>query len=258
MVLTGIKKILPNPIKHPLLSCSGWYWYRRGLPAQSARDIWVFKEVLSTAEAERLRVFEWGPGASTIYYSKFLNSIGRRFEWYAIDNSRKWFRRVEERITRSRLTDQVHIYCSEFPAFWEMPEYSPDNPVPPQSYSSSASVLKYVNFPKELAGRFDVIILDGRYRRRCLLVAAEVLAPRGIVILHDAHRTHYHSSLSVYSHVQFLETGVLPGTRTRSAIALCSTTKVGGTSFPTTWTPGFPASCRWGAGGGASLKRLSS
>jgi hypothetical protein len=55
-----------------------------------------------------------------------------------------------------------------------------------------------------------------------LQIAAEVIAPKGIVILHDAQRAHYHSSLDLFPHVQFLETGVLPGTRTFSNIALAS------------------------------------
>lgn len=223
MVPAAIKRILPNPVKHPLLTWSRWYWYRRGLPAQSEQDILIFKAVLSTAGDDGLRVFEWGSGASTIYYPKFLKSAGRKFDWYAIDNSRKWYEQGRAKILRAHLADRVHTHCSEFPAFWELPGYSPNDPVPPpQAYSGNANVQEYINWPKELGRPFDVIIVDGRFRRHCLLVGAEVLAPKGILILHDAQRTHYHSSLSIYSHVQFLETGVFPGTRAKSTIALCS------------------------------------
>ena len=52
------------------------------------------------------------------------------------------------------MSDQVHIYCSEFPAFWELPSYSVDSPVPPESYNNSASGFKYVNFPRELGRVF--------------------------------------------------------------------------------------------------------
>jgi hypothetical protein len=194
----------------------------RGLPAQTRGDISIFKEVLSTAGGQKTQVFEWGSGASTIYYSRFLESIGRKFEWHAIDNSRRWYQKGQREIRRSHLADHVHLYCSEFPAFWELPGYSPDSPVPPPLYTSNANALKYVESPQDLGTPFDVVIVDGRFRRRCLLVAREVLAPNGIVILHDAQRTHYHPSLSLYPHVHFLETGVFPGTRTKSTIALCS------------------------------------
>ena len=120
------------------------------------------------------------------------------------------------------MASHVRLYRCEFPAFWELPGYSPGNPVPPDSRTGSPSVSKYVNMPNEVGGPFDVIIVDGRYRRRCLLVAKEVLAPDGIVLLHDAQRVHYHSSLEVFPHVRFLATGNLPGTKQQSTVALCT------------------------------------
>ena len=222
MVPTSVKRILPTYIKHPLWASTRLYWQMRGLPEQSWRDISIFKEVLSKVEGRKLRIFEWGSGSSTVYYPKFLRSIGRQFDWYAVDNCKEWFQRGQEKIANAGLTGQVQIFCFDFPAFWQVPGYSYDNPVPPQNYTSSANVTEYVDCPKQLTGRFDVIIVDGRFRRRCLEVAAELLAPQGIVILHDANRAHYHSSLALYPHVQFLETGLLPGMSQRSDIALCS------------------------------------
>jgi len=222
IVPAAIRKRLPFPVKHPLLALAGWQWRARGLPSQSPGDIAIFKSVLSSAGGQSLRVLEWGSGASTIYYARFLVSIGREFEWHAIDNSRVWYERVQGKTLQNNLAGRVRVHCSEFPAFWELPGYSPDSPVPPDSYTSSASILRYVELPRELGANFDVVFVDGRFRRRCLLVAKEVLAHEGVVILHDAQRSHYHPSLSYYPHVQFLETGVLPGSNAKSTIALCS------------------------------------
>jgi hypothetical protein len=182
----------------------------------------IFKEVLSKVEGQSLRIFEWGSGSSTVYYPKFLTSIGRQFQWYAQDNSTEWFQRSRGRVADASLSEWVHVDCSEFPAFWDLPSYSPGDPVPPKTYSDSAMVQEYVDSPKNLGGHFDVMIIDGRFRRRCLQVGAEVIAPKGIVILHDADRDHYHSSLALYPHVLVLETGSLPGTSLRSHIALAS------------------------------------
>ena len=88
-------------------------------------------------------------------------------------------------------------------------------------------VAQYVETPKQIGGQFDVIIIDGRFRRRCLEVAAQVIAPDGIVILHDAQKTHYHPSLELYQQVKFLETGRLPGLRQNSTIAMASLKEVG-------------------------------
>ena len=222
MVPTAVKRILPASVKHPFMAYRSWYWQLRGLPVQSRTDISIFKEVLSKVGAETLKVFEWGSGASTVYYSEFLRNIGRPFSWHSADNSKEWSQISQEKIEKALLTEQVQIHCSEFPAFWELPDYSIADPVPPDVYNNSARVKEYVDFPRNLGGSFEVMIIDGRFRRRCLEVAAEVLSPNGIVILHDASRTHYYPPLSLYSHVQFLKTGPLPGSNHRSCIALAS------------------------------------
>jgi len=227
MVTKTIKKILPNYMKHPMLATYYWYWRQRGLPAQSRRDLTIFKEILLSAANPELRVFEWGSGASTVYYSEFLRASGRKFDWYAADNSPEWCQRCQEKIDKASLTEQVHVSCSEFPAFWEHPGYSYENPVPPQQSLDDAMVAQYVETPKQIGGQFDVIIIDGRFRRRCLEVAAQVIAPDGIVILHDAQKTHYHPSLELYQQVKFLETGRLPGLRQNSTIAMASLKEVG-------------------------------
>lgn len=221
MVSEFLKRYLPAFVKHPLLKINKWYWVMNGLPSQSSMDIKIFKEVLSASGGKHLRVLEWGSGASTIYYPKFLRSIGRQFQWHAIENSGFWYEKGLRQISKFGLTGRVHIHCSEFPPFWELPGYSGDTPIPPPSYTISPNQVKYVELPEELEEQFDVVIVDGRFRRRCLLVSSKVLAPNGIVILHDAQRTHYHSSLSIYPNVQFLETGKLPGMRFTSTIALC-------------------------------------
>jgi len=130
--------------------------------------------------------------------------------------------REAKKISKAGLTDQVHIYCSEFPAFWELPGYSYETPVPLEDYTNSTEVKDYIQCPRSIGGQFDVMMIDGRFRRRCLQVAAETVAPHGIVILHDAQRANYHSSLALFPYVQFLETGTLPGTKQQSTVALAS------------------------------------
>ena len=217
-----LKKLLPNSLKHPLLAYEWWRWKSRGLPAQSHQDILLFKAALSHIGDDSLRVFEWGSGASTIYYPSYLDSIGRRFDWHAVDNSQAWYFKCQNRIAKAQLDERVHLYYSEFPAFWEYSKYSIDNPIPPKSDIESENVEKYVNFPKSLGLRFDLIVVDGRYRRRCLIAAKDVLAEGGVLILHDAQRTHYHSSLSEFGQVEWLTTGYMPGTTQLIQVALCS------------------------------------
>lgn len=218
-------KLAPSAIKHPLITWTRWYWDAMRLPAQTTRDIQVLKDILTSVETDVLKVWEWGAGKSTIYYAKFLHSIGRQFEWHAIDNSPSWYERCEDALSGTPFEDQVHLHCREFPAFWQLPDYSINNPVPAESWNDSEAVFEYVNLPTTLEFPFDVIIIDGRYRRRCLLAAKEALAKGGTVYLHDAQREWYYPSLSVYGKVDFSETGIIPGTKQASKIAVCRVSK---------------------------------
>lgn len=81
-----------------------------------------------------------------------------------------------------------------------MPGKSEERKIPKEVCSPEA--IEYVEYPGRVAESkgFDVVIIDGGFRRRCLLVASAVLAPGGSVLLHDAQRTHYHRSLENYKY----------------------------------------------------------
>ena len=222
MIRRTLQEVVPGAIKHPLISFTRWYWQLRTLPQQSVEDINIFKQVLSNACSGRLRVFEWGTGLSTVYYPTFLKSIGREFEWHSIDNSAVWHQKISVHIRKRHLSENVQVYCSEFPAFFQLPGYSASNPIPSDSYCNHPSVAKYVSFPIQLGEPFNVIIIDGRFRRRCLMVAKEAITSNGIVILHDADRSHYYPPLASYPHHLFIQSGTLPGSRQKSMIAIIS------------------------------------
>ncbi len=60
----------------------------------------------------------------------------------------------------------------------------------------------YITLPAALGGGFDVLLVDGRYRRRCLLHAATQMAPGGVTVLHDAWRTFYQCAFAVFPYQQ--------------------------------------------------------
>jgi len=165
-------------------------------------DITILKGLLSLAGDKNLRVLEWGSGNSTIYYSKFLSSVKRNFQWLAIESNRTWYERAIRQIRKNQLAERVQVRLYEFPdprQAWQ------ENRI--HEALSSKEVQKYIYSPKDDDLQFDVIIVDGRLRRRCLLASLDILAPQGIVFLHDAHRTQYQSALESYPHVRFLLTG---------------------------------------------------
>lgn len=195
-----------------LWKIGAYYRIKRGLPAQTSRERKLFKEVFKSFAGKRLRVFEWGSGNSTIHYGQYLNSIGCDFEWHAIDNSREWKEFVTSTVNHHGLDDKVHIHFSEFPPFWEVSGWSWKTLQIPKEVCSQESI-EYVEYPRRLSGTegFDVIIIDGRFRRRCLIEATSVLARGGLVLLHDAQKTHYHNPLQNYKYGRFFDGGKLPG-----------------------------------------------
>ena len=221
-ISTSVKKRIPHAIKHPLIVGTNWIWKARSLPAQSLKDISIFKDVLSNVGGNKIRILEWGSGNSTFFYPEYLLSIGRDFSWHAIENSTEWFEICTAKLTESQLEEYIQIDCFEFPPFWELAGYSPDPSLLAAVYDDNQNVERYINQPRDLGIKFDLIFIDGRFRRRCLLTALDVLDPGGLVILHDAQKAHYHSSLTGLTHVEFLETGNLPGTSQRSTIAVCA------------------------------------
>ena len=193
-----------------------YFQKKRGLPAQTPKEIRLFKKIFQQYTGKKLRVFEWGSGNSTVYYGQYLASIGCDFEWHAIDNSQQWKDHVEVKVSQHDLQDKIQVHFSEFPAFWEFPDWSWKQRQVPQDVCSHEAT-EYIEFPKKLVDEagFDVIIVDGRFRRRCLLLTPDVLASSGIVVLHDAQKDHYHSPLVNFKYQHFFDSGRLHGSNVR-------------------------------------------
>lgn len=123
-----------------------------------------------------LRVLEWGAGYSTLYWPPRCPFVG---EWVAIEDSRGWYERLKGKVNACvdlRLVSREDYYE---PLLSEAREY-------------------------------DLVIVDGLYRRACLLVASEVVRDGGIVVLHDAGRQEYRASWGVFPNHEVLYRGDLP------------------------------------------------
>ena len=195
-----------------------WSWY--GLPGQTLTEISVIKIALGHLFSRPIKVFEWGSGLSTIYYSEFLRKKGVDCKWYAVDNDRVWFQYLSSKVKSCGLNNKVFLNLLTFEPFWKKHgwDWSAKNisgfePVLQQE-------IEYIQYPNEhFSEPLDVFFVDGRFRRRALLVAREKLASDGIVILHDSHRKHYSSSLHAYPFGLFFDGGPLfPGSKRRSQL----------------------------------------
>ena len=132
-------------------------------------------EILEDQDREISRVFEFGPGRSTIFFAERLPEATIR----GVEHNPRWFEKC--RLLEDHYGERVSIALEEL------------NLKPARNG-------RYVSRPfLESGGKFDLIFIDGRLRADCLEISRHVLAPRGVVVVHDAHRENYQAAFERWS-----------------------------------------------------------
>ncbi len=178
-------------------------------------DVAIVEEVLKAKAGEArdedrpLDVLEWGSGRSTVGLSAFLSTLGVECRWLTLEYDRTYFHEqawpllqasdLAARFTRAEswpggpIDDQPGIHAVVF-------DHGLLRPFEPEFAADRAVDLSdYVSFPTRVGRAFDIVFVDGRSRRRCLLTAATLGKPRAVTILHDAHRAYYHCAFDAYA-----------------------------------------------------------
>jgi hypothetical protein len=119
-------------------------------------------------ERKPKRVLEWGSGGSTLYWPAEFPDV----EWVSIEHNPEYAAALE-----GRLHANTTLHRLDFPAYYQLP----------------------AEF-----GVFDLVIVDGRERVRCLDAARSLLAPGGAVVLHDAGRERYEPGRHYYERLTVL------------------------------------------------------
>lgn len=112
------------------------------------------------------RVFEWGAGASTVWLARRANQVT------SIEHDAEWLARFRRQTDRFANVSLLH-----------------------RSFSDAAADA-YVDAIDELDAQFDLIVIDGRARARCLEKAKARLAPQGIILFDDSGRARYRDSIA--------------------------------------------------------------
>ena len=148
-------------------------------PSMIYREIEIIEEILKNLQPQK--VLEWGSGYSTLYFPKFVN---RNTKWIALEHSKDWFIKIK------KLNQNPNVTVI----------YIPPNHL---SYTdthengSYSDFKNYIEFPSRFES-FDLILIDGRARKDCLIKAHDLIFDKGIVILHDANRKYYHNPFKLY------------------------------------------------------------
>ena len=164
-----------------------------------------------------LRVLEWGAGRSTLYFTALLQAQGIHHHWVTLEYDQAFFNETLAPKLAGRPNCQVHrpdaghaveggpldparssLTCVTFNRGKLLPYLAG------HEADRQADLDDYVNYPATLGTPFDFILVDGRKRRRCLLAAADLLAPGGLAMLHDAYRTYYQCAFTRYASQRML------------------------------------------------------
>ena len=127
----------------------------------------------------KISCLEWGSGMSTIYYCQKLK--GRNFTWDSVEYNPDWLKEVE------KYTDSLADI-----ALFDYGGYTRDT-------LRKVCMKDYIDYPKTLNKKFDLVIIDGRCRMKCLEVAQEILDKGGLIYVHDADRPRYQKTLNEYN-----------------------------------------------------------
>ncbi len=180
-----------------------------GWPAMTHKEIRILKKIFkSFSKDQTINIFEYGMGFSTVYFAKFLKKSGYLFQMHAVDNNRSWYEKVSAMIKEQHLQGNVTLHLREFMPFWQNPLWDWNAEVKCGTFAAqSPAELEYIHLPQTLAMPFNVIIVDGRFRRCCLEIAFGSVDHRGVVIMHDAQKKHYQAPTEKYRYSQFLDSG---------------------------------------------------
>lgn len=128
-------------------------------------DIQYFKNILLRYSSPK--VLEWGSGTSTKYFTDFLRENKKEYSWVSIEHHKGWYETVKK---------------------WNLPAVD-------VRFAEQGSDAYF-----DVKGKYDVIFIDGRNRRKCLLKAKELLNENGVVFLHDGDRKYYQCAFEGYHH----------------------------------------------------------
>ncbi len=132
-------------------------------------------------QTEKIKILEWGSGKSTLYFTSFLKDNYIKYDWLSIEYNKKWYKKVKDMLKNDESTKIILF------------DVGNDNAR--QRYTK---MEEYINYPKKIKEKFDFILIDGRKRRRCTVLARKLLTKDGLVFLHDAHRKFYHCAFRYY------------------------------------------------------------
>lgn len=131
-----------------------------------------FIDFLKEKISNDLIVFEYGSGASTIFFAKKTKKI------ISVEYDREWYEKIKNVLLDEVDNGTVH--------------YEELNDTYPKS------IEKYM-----INEKCDIVIIDGRKRVKCAKIAYKYLSEKGVVIFDDSYRQYYSDGIKFYKEKGF-------------------------------------------------------
>lgn len=147
-------------------------------PQMADHEVEIIDELIEQRQPRRC--LEWGSGGSTNYFPREHECI--RY-WLSIEHDPEWYAKIKDLVPEKvdlELLDKDNYYAD----IWK----------------------RHRNYPRI----YDFILVDGIFRRECLIIARGLLAVGGIVLLHDSGRGEYTPSYGLYPYQEKLCDGEIP------------------------------------------------
>ncbi len=119
-------------------------------------------------------VFEYGSGASTLFFSRHTHRI------ISVETNKSWYEQVYGQLTSAYPNACIHLE--------ELNE------------NYHKAIEKHME-PKSC----DIIIIDGRQRVASAMYASDYLSDQGVIIIDDSHREQYQPAIDHYLNKGFKE-----------------------------------------------------
>ncbi len=126
---------------------------------------WVtygFIDFISDRLNNKMDIFEYGSGNSTLWYGKRVQSVT------AVEHDKLWYKEI-----KSRMPKNINLHYQEL------------------VYGG-----KYSKFSNILNQKFDIVIVDGRDRVNCIKNSLNTLKENGIIVLDDSEREAYQEGVN--------------------------------------------------------------
>jgi hypothetical protein len=188
------KAILRKPRSiYPILKYGYlWHKYNNGQANSISEKMpWLCFSAIGHLEKlikPSMRVFEYGSGGSTLYWSTRVANL------VSIEHDKEWGKVMKREIFNNNIQNIDYFLIEPCPD----PEFNEKSFEYPTDYISSDPLYygkNFKNYVKKIEdypdNSFDIITVDGRARPSCILHSMQKLKNNGFLVVDNTERKHY-------------------------------------------------------------------